>query len=394
MASTHLQAIRVRNRLNILDAVRRQEPVSRREVVRTTGLASTTVADIANELIDLGLVTEHSLHLRGKGRPSTGLRLNKRAALVAACTLHPPAWIELKIADLSGALLFTGSAKFSAGPMDASFAHAIADAIASILAASPYSKGAIHSVGLALAGVVDSQAGVLHWAPPNPPAPFPLAQLVGTRLNLPVVIDTIPNAMARAERWFGDGRDCDDFSLITMDFGIGLSCYVDGKLWHGTGGVSPEIAHVKVPVREPASCICGARGCLVTEAGIVGMVRKIDALRAQPSTPFDKVIENFHLYAQEARAGNELCREVFRAGGEALGVALANHINLWSPRRIILLSLTPVVAELLRDPMLKSMQANLLPFHHGRTEILFKNYDEALMAQCAAAVALERLTAG
>jgi hypothetical protein len=52
------------------------------------------------------------------------------------------------------------------------------------------------------------------------------------------------------------------------------------------------------------------------------------------------------------------------------------------------------VAELLRDPMLKSMHANLLPFHRGRTEILFKNYDEALMAQCAAAVALERLTAG
>jgi predicted NBD/HSP70 family sugar kinase len=390
MRPTHLQAIRARNTSNILDVVRRHEPISRTRVVAATGLASTTVSDIVGELLTLGLITEHAQNRRGPGRPSLGLRLNREAALVAAGILHP-ATLELKLADLGGRTLFSGSAPFESGPLTTAFADRLEAAFRGALAPSGHAVEALHSLGLAVPAVVDTGAGLLHVLPPHPPTDFPLAALLSERLRLPVTIDTIPNALGRAERWFGDGQDVDDFALVTMGFGLGLSCYVGGALWHGDGGLSPEIAHVKVPVAEPTLCFCGDRGCLVTAAGVVGMTRRICERLGEPAPGFGQVIETFHRHAARARAGDAIPLEVYRAGGVALGLALANHINLWSPDRIIVMSLDAVVGDLLRETILATIDGVVRAPYRGRTEILFKTQEAGLMAKGAVAMALERL---
>ena len=55
------------NRLEVLKAIRRAEPVSRTELVKLTGLSSATISDITDELLQRGLLLEARAQIAGPG---------------------------------------------------------------------------------------------------------------------------------------------------------------------------------------------------------------------------------------------------------------------------------------------------------------------------------------
>jgi hypothetical protein len=63
-----------------LTSIRKYEPISRREIADRTGLSFQTVADITQNLFDLGVIQD-GLELRGNGiRQSRSLQINPNAA--------------------------------------------------------------------------------------------------------------------------------------------------------------------------------------------------------------------------------------------------------------------------------------------------------------------------
>jgi predicted NBD/HSP70 family sugar kinase len=59
--------------------------------------------------------------------------------------------------------------------------------------------------------------------------------------------------------------------------GIGAGFVFDGRLFTGAHGLAGELVHVQV-AEEGAVCVCGNRGCLVTETEIV-----VRGLRTRPA---------------------------------------------------------------------------------------------------------------
>lgn len=379
------------NRLSILKAIRRSEPVARTDLVRLTGLAGGTITEVTAELVRRMIITEEKQPAAGRGRPRIALRLNPDAGCFVGGLLFENGLMRIDFANLRGDTLFHISTGLGRSTSIEDFADQIASLLNDAISASPFRKAEIHSIGIGLPATIDSRTGTLHWQPPFPPSPVPFAGMLEERLGAPVLIDNIANVMARAEHWFGKDDQLDDFSLITLGLGLGLGRYVDGRPWNSSRGVNAEFGHMKVALARGRQCFCGATDCLASYAAISGIVAAMRGLRGLAPPSFEQSFEDFHGFADEARAGQADACETFELAGTLLGMAVANHINVRDPARIIILATDAVLMEMISPPFHAAVEQNVLPALRQRTRIDMRLAEGDHYAQGAAALVLERL---
>ena len=377
------------NRLRVLKAIRRAEPVARTELVELTGLPAWAISDLVGELVDVGVLVEERAPAVGRGRPRIQLRINPEGAFVVGATLTGD--LNIEIANLRGDSLFGRSFAMPLGLELEALGELVAARTEETILASPFPKSAIHSVGVGVAGIVESRSGALLWLPGYGPGPYPFAGLIGERLGLPTNLDGIGNMLTRAEHWFGEDRQVDDFTMVYASFGIVAGQYVDGFLRTGDHGINPTISHVKVTPGEGPACHCGGRGCLERYVSISGIVERVSERRglARPP-PIEPVMAAFRQMAAEAGAGEPVARGAFEFAGQALGVAMANYVNLWDPSRILILAQEPAWAEVVEPPFRAAFAENTHQALRGRVPVQFKT-GEVTFTRGAAAFALERL---
>src|ERR1700739_5014716 len=91
------------NRDVILEVIRANQPISRAELARLSGLQRSTVSLIVNQLIEEKWVQEGAVARRPRGRRPTLLGLNEDLVVIAA-DVHP-AQSSVAVVDLNGRLL-------------------------------------------------------------------------------------------------------------------------------------------------------------------------------------------------------------------------------------------------------------------------------------------------
>lgn len=382
------------DRLRVLKAIRRAEPVARADLVELTGLRSQVISEITAELVKLDLLIEERSVPVGRGRPRILLRLNAQAAHVVGACLFPDRKLAVAISDLRGVRLSGEMFELAPDSSVEELAEQIAARVEATLAASPVRRTQIHSLGLALPAVVEPARGVLHWLPGHPLEPAPIADMLARRLHLRVFVDNVANILARAEHWFGADRLVDDFTLIHVDLGIGLGQYVDGVLRTGETGMSSGFAHVKLAIDAGPPCVCGGRGCLLTYAGMSGIVGRFSELRGQAAPSLAGLQAAFDSISQAARLGDPQAQDVFETAGAALGTATASYINTWDPRRIVVVVRNAVFAQMIAEPFERALGAATLTALHGRASVQWRTREDTAFEAGAAALVLEHLYQG
>ena len=109
--------LRERNRVRVLDALRRQGTASRSQLARLTGLSRTTVGSVVADLQSWGLVVEHADGDRqpGRGRPPVFLSLDRSAGVAVGIDFdHDRVRVALADADRILGNVLTGLGEFSA----------------------------------------------------------------------------------------------------------------------------------------------------------------------------------------------------------------------------------------------------------------------------------------
>jgi predicted NBD/HSP70 family sugar kinase len=232
---------------------------------------------------------------------------------------------------------------------------------------------------------------VVHWLATFPDRGVPFAALIEKRLKIPVVIDNDANVVARAEHWFGEEAQLDDFSVIIVGQGVNSAHYVDGMLWTGAHGINPELGHTKISLGDARACYCGMMGCLATYCAVFGIVARVCELRAIEPPPMRGSAEAFRQFAAEARNGEPRARDVFNQAGRMLGVAAANMLNERDPGRIIVMSFEPDMIPMIAAAFSAALEANTLPTGSGRANLQFKQLDTEHYRKGSAALALEQI---
>lgn len=177
--------------------------------------------------------------------------------------------------------------------------------------------------GIGVPGFIVIEKGLVVGSPNLPGfEDFPVRDEIESRLNAPVILENDANAAALGEKWMGAGRGVNDLVLLTLGTGIGGGVISGGKVLHGFVGMAGEVGHITVnPAGNP--CGCGNRGCLEKHASATAVVATARMLGLGDNITSEGVY-------RLAVEGNESAQRVFESMGSALGIALANLVNIFN----------------------------------------------------------------
>lgn len=378
--------------LEALKAIRRHESLSRIELAPLTGLSNATISAIVADLVQKGLVSESAGGgtQGARGRPRTQLRINPGGALIGGIFVHPDRNVNFQITNLVGERRLLVSRQLEAGLFD----HAFVDEVASVFTELCREGGLIRgilAIGVGVPTIVDADRGLVHWIAPSRPPPTPFRDLLQKRLHIPVFVDSVANIIGRSEHWSSDGGDRSDMTVIEVGAGIGMAQYAGNAIRYGTHGFNAELGHMKIAAAAGRLCPCGGTGCLVTIASHFAILREVlghehmlDPTQTWLRKRFDEVVAR-------ANAGDAVLRAIFARAGAALGTAVANHINVSDPSKVVIISKSPNSIHLFEESFRAQLHADTLPAIRGHARLILRDADFEDNTDGTIALALDRL---
>lgn len=183
--------------------------------------------------------------------------------------------------------------------------------------------GRLAGVGIGVPGFILIEKGLIVGSNNLPDFEgFPVRDEIEKHLGTPVILENDANAAALGEKWMGAGMDVDDLVLLTLGTGIGGGIISHGRVLHGHVGMAAELGHLTVmPNGNP--CGCGNNGCLEKHASATAITAMARLLSLGENMTAEAV-------CGLAIDGNDKAKMIFRTMGSALGIALANLINIFN----------------------------------------------------------------
>lgn len=380
---------RDKGRRAVLAEIRKAGRVARIDLARMTGISQATVTTITAELIQDGLIEEIARESDGeakRGRPRIDLKLRGQAHLVAGVKITDRIF-SIVLVDFEGEVVSEyetalGQAVFAPEALAEDLRRALREATAD--AGRPYET--LSAVGLGLAGMVDVNAGVVHWSPSLNARNVVLQEVLEDKLRRPAFIDNDANLVAMAERYFGLGRDHSDFLVVTIEAGVGMGIVLDGKLYRGTRGCGAEFGHTKVQL-DGALCRCGQRGCLEAYVADYALLREAgvgDLLQGA-----DDQNEKLQHLMDAARAGDATAQKIIDRAARMFAMGLANLINVFDPELVILSGERMRFDFLYEDSVLDKIRGSVVDVDADPPNILIHKWGNKMWARGAAAYALD-----
>ncbi len=330
MASTGaLERLRAGNQRVVLGLLAGEGPMSRADLVRSSGLSRTTVSSLVAELIRSGQITETDdrarPHKGGSGRPPVLVRLSAPTGGVVGVDVGH-GHVRVAVADRTGVVLAEDLALVDVDAHGAEVLDRTAAMVRSLAGRSELHVDELQAAGMCVPAPVDRRSSRIRTGiMPGWQGLLPGEELE-RRLGLPVYADNDANLGALAELHHGIARGRHDVVYLKIASGVGAGVVLGGRLHRGTSGIAGEIGHVQVGEDGPV-CRCGNRGCLET---MVSASRLLDLLRPAYDEPLtlDRVLE---LDAE----GDSGVRRVLTDAGRTVGRAVADLANSLNPELVV-----------------------------------------------------------
>jgi predicted NBD/HSP70 family sugar kinase len=324
---------------------------SRADISAVTGLTRATVSALADRLLSAGLISELApLNSQRAGRPAVPLVAASRSLMAIGLEINVD-YLGVRAIDLTGAVL---AEQVVAGDFRRTEAEPVLTALAELTARTlePIAAEQIRMAGcyVAVPGLVDRDIGPLRLAPNLGWESVDVVGLLTAAPQMPEVPIRLANEAklaARAEAESLRASDVHSFFYVSGEIGIGGAAVSDGAVVPGRHGWSGEIGHMLIDPAGPL-CGCGASGCLEQYAGK-------DALMRASGLDLDHPIESLI-----ATAGSERTAAALRAGGRALGTALANTVNLIDVDTVVLGGIYAPLAPYLLPEIHRQLMARVL----------------------------------
>lgn len=224
--------------------------------------------------------------------------------------------------------------------------------------------------GQVVDGEVVADSPFLHWRD------VPFRSLLVDELGLAVHLDNDVVGLTKAQHWFGHGKDCASFALLTIGAGIGYGLVVNHQMV--PTGIAP-ISHYPVDPAGPP-CAMGHRGCMTAFLALDSITTAVSVGHGRPVS-YEEALDL-------AAEGDVVAGRVVREAAHALGRAAAAVSTMTGVERIILsgegVHLADVAPEALDTGF---TEYDVRPVPHG--ELVVRPMDFLEWARGAAAVAIQ-----
>ncbi len=371
-------SLRDANRARLVEAVRHFGGMTQVELSSATGLSPATVSTIVKELTGAGVFETHTTSR--SGRRAVRVTIARQVGLVAG--IHVGArMLRVALSDLALDVVAEQQLPLPADHrLDATLDRA-ALLVVDLLEHVSAQLTEVHAVGVAVPGPVDASGafaidGALRgWAGVN------LADVIGTRLGVPVHVDKDANLAALAEHSLGVAQGHDDFLYVRAGATTTAAVMLGAQLLRGRSGTAGELGHATVDAQGQI-CRCGLRGCLDT---LVGEHALLSALHHShgPLSLRDLV--------SLAASGDPGCRRTLSDAGGAIGGVVGTVLTALAPAAVVVGGELAHAGDALVTGIRESLDRCALPTRAGATPVLVGELGQR--AEILGALALARRNA-
>lgn len=189
--------------------------------------------------------------------------------------------------------------------------------------------GKIDAIGISTAGQVDRERGMLVAESANIPgtAGLQIKAPLEDHFKIPVEVENDVNAAALGEKFFGVGKNIEDFLFITYGTGVGGAIVIDSEIYYGKNGFAAEFGHMTT---HPGGikCNCGLVGCYERYSSTTALVA--NAMAIDPTYTNGKIIfEKYH-------AGDQVIVSLVNDWIKEISIGLSSLIHVFNPSTIIM----------------------------------------------------------
>jgi predicted NBD/HSP70 family sugar kinase len=384
-----LDIVRRHNLSTVLRRIHVSGQASRSDLAAYTGLNRSTVGALVSDLVARDLVRERPGAGGVPGRPSPVVESNPEGISVLA--------LEVFADSLAAARIGIGGRVLARIRIDRPRQATSPESTVRTLAAiarqllepdNGTRSGPILAVGIAVAGVVRSDDGVVVVGPNLAWRDVPLARLVATALEIdaPVLVGNDADLAALAEHVRGAGIGSDDFICLWGEVGVGAGIIAGGRPLTGVSGFAGEVGHLPL---NPAGllCHCGSSGCWETEIGEDALLRQAGEIAPGGGRPAVEAV------LDAASRGDPLALQALESVGRWTGIGIAALANAFNPGRVVLGGLFAITDPFTRPAMEQALAAHLMSTTYEVLDIVLARLgiDGPLLG--AAELALDRALA-
>ena len=215
-------------------------PLTRTQISEQTRVSKVTVAQMLARLEERGLVTVVGQQEGGRGPNAALYSVVPSSAYVAGLYVELDC-VSARVADVTGRVV----AEVSVNPNGAANpVELVRWAVDRACRTAGVEMSRLSAFVLGSPGVVDPQNGDPSLAINLPDWHEGLLGALGGALNRPVIIENDVNLAAMAERACGAAQGLDDFVLVWIGVGLGMSAFLGGKVHRGAAGAAGEIGYL------------------------------------------------------------------------------------------------------------------------------------------------------
>jgi predicted NBD/HSP70 family sugar kinase len=310
----------------ILGLVHEYRTISRSEICRHTGLTRSTVSKLVSTICASGFATEGGVEQIDRvGRPSI---LVEAASDLIAISVHPEVdFLEIKAVAFNGRIVHSERILYPSpiGPQ-----ATVLDIIKLINSMMRTLKNAnqgyrVLGAGVIVPGQIDLKTGVVRQAPHLQWSEFPLQEMLSKALKMKIMIGNDASLGCKAEFTYGAAKGAQEVVYLHGASGVGGGIYTGGRPLQGVGGYAAELGHVKISssAQNDYSGIPGTLEALVRREDL----ERVLGLSQVSNEQLESQLLNHRTPASTALVRKQL---------EALGVGVANFINIFNPEVVVL----------------------------------------------------------
>src|SRR5215467_13020658 len=246
---------------DLLSLLRTNNPCSRADLVRMSGLSAPTVSSVIDYLERKHLVNRLGPGTSSGGRRPDMLTFNSSYGYVCGVDLGGST-IRLALADLEGKIVARWTVSTRGNRTPKQVVALVHTGLLNLLQQAKIPRSKLRAMGLGAPGITDVRAGIVFSAPHlSGWHMVPLRDLLEAKLKVPATVENDVNAAAIGERWTGSAKGISNFVFLAIGTGIGAGIYINDQLYHGSDWAAGEVGYLLIPgeqfspilLKEPGS---------------------------------------------------------------------------------------------------------------------------------------------
>ena len=324
------------NKFNILNALRKEEVISRVELAKQIGMSSPAVSNNISRLLELGLVQSVGRGSADFGRKPTLLRFNKEFQYVIGIDIGEEN-IKLALGNLKSEIVCFLEVSVNTKAGASSVLEEAKKNIKSLLRKTGVELEKVGVIAISVPGLVDKETGKVSLSTIiDDFEGIDIYTFFTEAFNKPILVENDVDMAIVGEHFVRHNDGCDNLLFVKMGIGMASRIMISGKMYRGTNHAAGEIGYMLIDsqfIRKKFHSR-GALEQVICNTGIDTFYRA-ECEKAGIKCNVNEMITLAKLIDMESK-GDEIAQSVLSLTLNYLSMALVNAISILDVNLIVL----------------------------------------------------------